>query len=86
MAAGSPAEIEEERRLLYVAMTRARDALHLIHPQRFFVRASTARGDRHVYTPRTRFLPDRILPCSTASPGRRRPPAPPPPAPKPRAT
>ena len=30
------AEIEEERRLLYVAMTRAKDSLHLITPHRFF--------------------------------------------------
>ena len=35
MATGTPAEIEEERRLLYVAMTRAKDDLHLIMPQRF---------------------------------------------------
>src|SRR5689334_8000106 len=31
------AEHEEERRLLYVAMTRAKDHLHLVVPQRFFV-------------------------------------------------
>ncbi len=29
MATGDDDEIEEERRLLYVAMTRARDALHV---------------------------------------------------------
>ena len=34
-----PTEIEEERRLLYVAMTRAKDELHLIVPQRFYVRS-----------------------------------------------
>ena len=32
---GTAQELEEERRLLYVAMTRARDELHLITPQRF---------------------------------------------------
>ena len=37
LGAGTSAEIEEERRLLYVAMTRAKDDLHLIVPQRFFV-------------------------------------------------
>src|SRR5690606_5629270 len=37
LGTGSPDELEEERRLLYVAMTRARDDLHLILPQRFFV-------------------------------------------------
>ena len=40
--------IEEERRLLYVAMTRARDSLHLITPQRFYPHNQHPRGDRHV--------------------------------------
>ena len=40
MATGSRREIEEERRLLYVAMTRAKDHLHLMVPQRFFVHAA----------------------------------------------
>jgi DNA helicase II / ATP-dependent DNA helicase PcrA len=30
------AEIEEERRLLYAAMTRTKDKLHLVVPQGFF--------------------------------------------------
>jgi len=60
MATGSSAEIEEERRLLYVAMTRARDDLDLISPQRFFVRQQGAYGDRHVYASRSRFIPDAI--------------------------
>jgi hypothetical protein len=37
----------KERRLLYVAMTRAKDDLHLIVPQRFFTHGQTAQGDRH---------------------------------------
>ena len=57
MATGTPAEIEEERRLLYVAMTRARDHLHLLVPQRFYVHQQAAGGDRHVYGARTRFIP-----------------------------
>lgn len=61
LATDSPEHIEEERRLLYVAMTRARDHLHLIHPLRFFVRQQHRHGDRHVYAPRTRFIPDSIL-------------------------
>jgi DNA helicase-2/ATP-dependent DNA helicase PcrA len=61
MAAGSPEQIEEERRLLYVAMTRARDHLHLIHPLRFFTREQHHYGDRHVYAPRSRFIPDELL-------------------------
>ena len=62
LGVGEREDIEEERRLLYVAMTRAKDALHLITPQRFFVHGQAARGDRHVYASRTRFIPDHILP------------------------
>jgi DNA helicase-2/ATP-dependent DNA helicase PcrA len=61
LATGHPAEIEEERRLLYVAMTRAKNTLTIIHPLRFFVRQQNRWGDRHVFTPRTRFIPDAIL-------------------------
>jgi len=61
MATGAPEQIEGERRLLYVAMTRARDHLDIIHPLRFFVRQQHRYGDRHVFTPRSRFLPDNIL-------------------------
>ena len=61
LGAGTSAEIEEERRLLYVAMTRAKDELHLVVPQRFFTHGQSAQGDRHVYASRTRFIPDRLL-------------------------
>ena len=61
LATGHPAEIEEERRLLYVAMTRAKNTLAVVHPLRFFVRQQSRLGDRHVFTPRTRFIPDAIL-------------------------
>jgi DNA helicase-2/ATP-dependent DNA helicase PcrA len=61
MATGRPEEIEEERRLLYVAMTRARDHLHLVQPLRFYVRQQHRHGDAHVFAPRSRFLPDEIL-------------------------
>ncbi len=61
LGTGSSAEIEEERRLLYVAMTRAKDDLHLVVPQRFFVHGQAAMGDRHVYASRSRFIPDRLL-------------------------
>ena len=44
----------------YVAMTRAKDHLHLIVPQRFYVHAQVMHGDRHVYASRTRFIPERI--------------------------
>ena len=62
LAAGESAELEEERRLLYVAMTRAKDSLDLVVPQRFYVHGQAARGDRHVYASRTRFVTDRMLP------------------------
>src|ERR1700731_675581 len=58
---GASEEIEEERRLLYVAMTRAKDDLHLVVPQRFFTHGQNAQGDRHVYASRTRFIPDGLL-------------------------
>jgi DNA helicase-2/ATP-dependent DNA helicase PcrA len=61
LATGTPAEIEEERRLLYVAMTRAKNFLAVVHPLRFFIRQQHRLGDRHVFTPRTRFIPDTIL-------------------------
>ena len=57
MATGSGEEIEEERRLLYVAMTRAKDDLHLLLPQRFFVHQQARNGDRHVFASRSRFIP-----------------------------
>lgn len=63
MATGAEAEIDEERRLLYVAMTRARDSLDLVVPQRFYVTQQQGLGDRHVYAGRSRFIPNRLLPC-----------------------
>ncbi|MFN3671117.1 MAG: ATP-dependent helicase [Bosea sp. (in: a-proteobacteria)] len=61
LGTGTSEEIEEERRLLYVAMTRAKDDLHLVVPQRFFTHGQAATGDRHVYAARTRFIPDGLL-------------------------
>lgn len=60
LATGSTAELEEERRLLYVAMTRAKDHLQIMLPQRFFVSQQSQFGDRHVYAGRTRFIPARV--------------------------
>ncbi|MEI4474008.1 ATP-dependent helicase [Frigidibacter sp. MR17.24] len=61
LGTGASAEIEEERRLLYVAMTRARDALTLGVPLKFYVTQQTRRGDRHLYASRTRFIPKSML-------------------------
>ncbi|MBW3542964.1 MAG: ATP-dependent helicase [Planctomycetes bacterium] len=60
MAARSPAEIEEERRLFYVALTRARNRLFVCWPQRYYF-TGRFRGDGHSYAKRTRFLPDDTL-------------------------
>jgi DNA helicase-2/ATP-dependent DNA helicase PcrA len=60
MATGAPEEIEEERRLLYVGMTRAKDELDLIVPHRFFTYNQTKWGDRHVYASVSRFIPKSI--------------------------
>jgi DNA helicase-2/ATP-dependent DNA helicase PcrA len=61
LAVGTTHEIEEERRLLYVGMTRAKDNLTLITPQRFFTSGQHGQGDRHVYASRTRFIPVTLL-------------------------
>jgi DNA helicase II / ATP-dependent DNA helicase PcrA len=61
LGTGTTEELEEERRLLYVAMTRAKDDLHLIIPQRFFVHGQSVGGDRHLYASPTRFIPDALL-------------------------
>jgi DNA helicase II / ATP-dependent DNA helicase PcrA len=61
MSTGSAEDIEEERRLLYVAMTRAKDQLALIVPHRFYVDGQARSGDRHLYASRTRFIPAGIL-------------------------
>ncbi|HZT56651.1 MAG TPA: ATP-dependent helicase, partial [Burkholderiaceae bacterium] len=66
MATGSAIEIEEERRLLYVAMTRARQHLHLLVPQRFYVTQQAEFGDKHLYGALTRFIPPAIAHCFDA--------------------
>ncbi|MCX5513615.1 ATP-dependent DNA helicase [Kaistia algarum] len=75
LGTGTSAEIDEERRLLYVAMTRAKDDLHLVVPQRFYVTQQRSGGDRHLYASRTRFIPPPLVglfepvmwPAATAS-------------------
>ncbi len=61
MATGRSEDIEEERRLLYVAMTRAKDTLDLLVPQKFYVHQQARNGDRHLYASRTRFIPPAML-------------------------
>lgn len=61
MATGSPAEIEEERRLFYVACTRAQNHLYVTHPLRYYTQPS-GRSDSHGFAQRTRFITDAVLP------------------------
>jgi DNA helicase-2/ATP-dependent DNA helicase PcrA len=61
MATGTTEEVEEERRLLYVAMTRAKEHLHLIVPHRFYVTQQGSGGARHMYAARTRFITEGML-------------------------
>jgi DNA helicase-2/ATP-dependent DNA helicase PcrA len=55
MALNEPEGLDEELRLLYVALTRAKDYLHVTWPLRFHVRRF-ARDDRHLYAQLSRFL------------------------------
>jgi len=62
LATGNEQQIEEERRLLYVAMTRAKDHLDIVVPQRFHVTQQAGLGDRHTYGSRSRFIGNAMLP------------------------
>ncbi len=58
---GKPELIEEERRLLYVAMTRARNELHLCAPLKYQVTQQQRLGDKHVYGAKSRFMTDKVM-------------------------
>jgi DNA helicase-2/ATP-dependent DNA helicase PcrA len=60
-AAGRAEQIEEERRLLYVAMTRAKTSLDLVAPLKYYVTQQPRRGDAHVYGARSRFLTREVM-------------------------
>jgi DNA helicase II / ATP-dependent DNA helicase PcrA len=66
LSAGTRESIDEERRLLYVAMTRARRALHLYVPVRYHHRPH-GRDDAHGYGKPSRFLTPEVLACCEVS-------------------
>ena len=62
-ATGKPEMIEEERRLLYVAMTRARNELYLCAPLKYSVTQQAKEGDAPVHGAKSRFMSDKVLAC-----------------------
>jgi DNA helicase-2/ATP-dependent DNA helicase PcrA len=70
MATGSTEQIEEERRLFYVALTRARDWLYVCCPLRYYHLPRGPRADKHGYAQLTRFVTKKVaqhFDCRTAS-------------------
>jgi DNA helicase II / ATP-dependent DNA helicase PcrA len=65
---GKPELIDEERRLLYVALTRAQNELLLLAPLKFHLTSQHRLGDAHVYGGRSRFLTDKVLKTLEATP------------------
>ena len=56
MATADDAGVDEERRLFYVAMTRAKNTLYVYFPLRYY-HSRYRRGDGHGYAQLTRFIP-----------------------------
>ncbi|MEA2593291.1 MAG: ATP-dependent helicase UvrD/PcrA [Actinomycetota bacterium] len=69
MATGDPEAVEEERRLLYVAMTRARNHLYAYLPLRYHHRRF-GQEDPHGYAQLSRFFTPGVLACLD-DPGKR---------------
>ncbi len=68
MSLGSAEEVEEERRLLYVALTRARDTLVVSYPLRYYFRRNPL-DDAHSYGQPSRFLTPAMSSFETANVG-----------------
>ena len=70
MALSEPGGLEEERRLLYVALTRAKDHLAVTVPQRYYHHRYSTNGS-HSYALPSRFLDpatDQFVPSATGAP------------------
>src|SRR5262249_25692223 len=59
--ADGEAALEEERRLLYVATTRARDRLYISYPLRYYHRKHVL-GDGHSFAQLSRVLAPQLFP------------------------
>ncbi len=60
MATGDEEQIEEERRLFYVALTRAKNYLYVLYPLRYYTTRPGV-SDRYGFAQCTRFLPHSVL-------------------------
>jgi DNA helicase-2/ATP-dependent DNA helicase PcrA len=60
MATANDEEIEEERRLFYVALTRAKDFLSVCFPLKYY-RKKHSLTDQHSYAQLTRFIPPPVV-------------------------
>lgn len=60
-ATGDAGKTEEERRLAYIAMTRAKTQLHMLAPLKYYVPEQPGFGAKHVYGARSRFFPDNVM-------------------------
>jgi DNA helicase-2/ATP-dependent DNA helicase PcrA len=68
MSTSDAQAIEEERRLFYVALTRARDMLYVYFPLRFY-RRPRGLDDAHHFAQLTRFMPpsvQKLFDCESA--------------------
>ena len=63
MATDSTEQIEEERRLFYVALTRAKRWLYVFFPQRYFHASRGRYSDQHSYAQLTRFVTKSVKKC-----------------------
>ena len=63
MSTQSEEQIEEERRLFYVALSRAKDHLYVCHPQRYYHAERPKFSDNHSYSQLTRFLTPKARAC-----------------------
>ncbi len=63
MSTKNEEQIEEERRLFYVALSRAKDHLYVCHPQRYYHAGRPKFSDNHSFSQLTRFLTPRARAC-----------------------